>query len=77
MEIQIGIEVTLVEPANVFSVRRSDLAVAHVLANHRPVLGFHQAVVIALATRFGLLDQQSLQQPGQRFVDLNSEPLSE
>src|SRR5271156_7220635 len=46
MKIQIGVEAALVEPDDLFRVRRGDIAVAHVLADHRPVFGFHQAVVV-------------------------------
>src|SRR6202140_1569518 len=57
MEVQIGVEAALVEPVDVFGVRGGDVTVAHVLADHRPVFGFHQAVVVAFArARFGLLD---------------------
>jgi len=77
MEIQIGIEVTLVEAVDVFSVRRGDVTVAHVLADHRSIFGFHQAVVLlwrgrdlvcSINNRWSKPDTDSL---------MNSEPLSE
>ena len=50
--------------------RRGDMAVAHVLANHRSVFGLHQTVVIAVPrSRFGLLDQQLVQQFGHGVID--------
>jgi hypothetical protein len=48
--------------------RRGSLT--RVLADHRTVLGFHQTVVVARPRpRFGLLNQQSFEQPTHRFVD--------
>ena len=70
MKVQIRIEVPLVERMDVRRVRRGDVAVAHVLADHRSVFRFHQPVVVALSRpRFGLLDQQIFQQPRDRIVD--------
>src|SRR5208337_3836359 len=47
-----------------------DVAVAHVLANHRAILGFHQSVIVAVpGTALGLLDQQLVQQTGHGLVD--------
>ena len=41
MEVQIRIEVLAIEALNRFGVRRSDMTIAHVLANHCTILGFH------------------------------------
>ena len=41
MVVQIGVEVRAVEVLNGFSVFGGDVAVAHVLADHRAILGFH------------------------------------
>ena len=51
-------------------VRRRDVRVSHVLAHHRSVLRLHQAIVVGVPRpRFGLLDQQLVEQLGHRMVD--------
>src|SRR5712692_396340 len=63
MKVQVGIESTLIEPVDLPGMRRGNIAIAHVLADHRSVLRLHQPVVIALARpRFGLSDQQFSEQ---------------
>ena len=59
MEVPIRMEVLSVEALEALGLRRRDMRIAHVLANHRPVVRLHQAVVVAVPRpRFGLLDPQ-------------------
>jgi len=41
MKVQIGMEVFAVEALNAFRIQCSDVAVAHVFANHRAILGVY------------------------------------
>ena len=62
VEVQIGIEVLLVEALDAPCVRRRDVRISHVFADHRAVFRFHQAVVVGVPrTRLGLFDQQLVQ----------------
>ena len=56
-----------VELVDRLGVLRIDVAEADVLANDRAVLGLHQAVVAGMMRpRFGLFDQQFVQQTAPR-----------
>jgi hypothetical protein len=58
MKVQIRIEGLSVEGFHRRRVRRGDVIVPHMLADHRAVLGLNQSVVIAMPRpRFRLLDQ--------------------
>jgi len=58
VEVEIRIEVFAEELVERLGVLRGDMAIADVLANHRPVLGFNQPIVVAVAgPRLGLLHQ--------------------
>ena len=62
VEVQIGIEVLLVEALDAPRVRRRDVRISHVFADHRAVFRFHHAVVVGVPrTRLGLFDQQLVQ----------------
>jgi hypothetical protein len=77
MVVQIGIQVRAVELLNAFGVFGRDVAVAHVLADHRAILGFHQPVIVAVpGPAFGLLDQQLFSRRATVWL-MNSLPLSE
>ena len=70
MVVEIGVEVGAVELLQALGVGCVDGAVAQMLADHRAILGFDQAVVVAVpGPAFGLFDQQFLQQTGHRAVD--------
>jgi hypothetical protein len=70
MEVQVRVEVLLVKNFDLTRVRRVDMAVPHVLSHHRSILGFHQPVVIVMPRpRFGLLDQQFVQQLGHSVIN--------
>ena len=61
------VEVAPIEPVDGFGMRRGDIAIPHMLADHRSVFRLHQTVVVAFArSRFGLLDQQFFEQAGFR-----------
>ena len=59
--VEVGIEVLLVEALDAPRVRRRDVRISHVFADHRAVFRFHQAVVGVPRTRLGLFDQQLVQ----------------
>ena len=62
VEVQIGIEVLLIEALDARRVRRRDVRMPHVLADHGAVFRFHQAVVVGVPRpRLGLFDQQLVQ----------------
>ena len=62
VEVQIGIEVLLLEALDTAGVRRGDVSIPHVLADHGSVLGLHPSVVVAVPRpRLGLLEQQLIQ----------------
>jgi len=70
MVIEIGVEVGAVELLQALGMCRIDRTVTQVLADHGTILGFDQAVVVALSRpAFGLFDQQSLQHTGYHSVD--------
>ena len=50
--------------------RPRDVRVPHVFPHHRSILGFHQTVITAVPRpRFGLFDQELVQQLGNRMVN--------
>ena len=70
MKVQIRIEVFFEELLYGFRMARRDMPVAHVLADHRSILGLHQPVVVGVPrSRFGLLHQQLVEQAGHRVID--------
>ena len=70
MVVQIRVQILPIEAVDGVGVAGLDVAVADVFADHRAVLGLHQPVVAALpGTAFGLLDQQLVEQLGDRAVD--------
>src|SRR5665213_3072038 len=70
MKVQIVIEAVSIELIDVIGVSLRDVAIAHMLANHRSVFALHQAIVVAgTRARFGLFNQHSLEQRRYRFVD--------
>src|ERR1019366_6398801 len=67
MKVQVWVEVRRVELVYRFGMFGGDVSVAYVLANDRPVLAFHQRIVLApIGPAFGQLDQQML----EHFVHL-------
>ena len=77
VEVQIGIEVLLVEALDAPRVRRRDVRISHVFADHRAVFRFHQAVVVGVPrTRLGLF-VSSLFNSFSTVRLRNSLPLSE
>ena len=62
VKVQIGIEVLLIEALDARRVRRRDVLMPRVPADHGAVFRFHQAVVVGVPrTRLGLFDQQLVQ----------------
>lgn len=58
MEVQIVVEMFFIELLHARRLRRRDVNIAHMLPNHRSVLGFHQSVVIGSPRpALGLFDQ--------------------
>jgi hypothetical protein len=59
MQVQIRVEVLSLEAINAFGLRRRQMAITHVFANHGSVLGFDQPVVVAVPRpALALLDEQ-------------------
>ena len=48
VEVQVRIEMTLVVLFDCLGLRRRNMSVAHMLADHSSVLGFYQSVVIRM-----------------------------
>jgi hypothetical protein len=70
MVVQIRVEVRAVEVLDGFGVFGVEVTVAHVFADHRAILGFHQSIIVAVPRpAFGLLDQQFVEQLGHALVD--------
>jgi len=70
MEVQAGVELTLIKPVDVPGMLRRNVAVAHMLADCGSVFRLHEPVVAAPARpRFGLPDQQLSEQAGDGVVD--------
>ena len=62
MEVQIRMEVLLVKLLDRLRVFGRNMAVPHVLSDHRAVFGLRQAIVVGVPRpRFGLLHQQLVQ----------------
>src|SRR5215469_313421 len=70
MEVEIGIEVMKVKLLQWFCLRRVDVAIPDVLANHGSVLGLDQTIIVAVpGTTFGLPNQQFVQQTSDGGVN--------
>ena len=70
MKVQVRIEVLFVKGFDRLRLWRCDVAVPHVLSHHRSVLCFRQPIIIGVPRpRFGLFDQQFVQQPGHGVID--------
>src|ERR1019366_9108322 len=70
MVVQIRVEVRGVEVLEGLGVSGVEVTVAHVFADHRAILGFHQSVIVAVPRpAFGLLDKQLVEQLGHGLVD--------
>ena len=70
VKVDVRIEVLAEEGIDRRGVLGLDMQIAHLLADHGPVLGFHQSVVIGMPrARLGLRDQQFLQQTGHSMID--------
>src|SRR5918996_2083126 len=71
MEVQVGVEIRGTEGVDLASGVLRNVAVAQVLADHRPVLRFHQAVVVGMTRPgFGEFDAQLVEHPGYPVVDV-------
>lgn len=71
MDVQVGVEILGTEGIDLASGVLRNVAVAQVLADHRPVLRFHQAVVVGMTrARLGAFDAQRVAHPGHLMVEI-------
>src|SRR5271156_271183 len=70
MVVQIGVQELPIEAVDGLGVAGIDVAIAHGFADHRALLGLHQAIVVGTpGTAFGLLDPQFVEPFSDRAVD--------